>query len=302
MSSLNVLVFNIPEVLREISKKNTDSDITIHSRKDGDLITTFLEPSRFPEKLSSLTDCIYPADYAIVGVDEIDRSFGEALMALDLMGKTHGLMVASNEESAERARKITKGTVLEKYEIYTGSPMGVVEKLIQFKPQREERGTLVIIDHFFQVKSVGTVILGFVLSGKLSKHQKLFISGLNREVQVRSIQMHDVDVDEAHSGSRVGAALKNVDADEIQRGMFLSDNLLKQGKEISGKVIFHSALRKVPDGDFEIFVSDEMIYQRGQMVSGKMVLDRPIPLVNERLLFSNPNLSPRILGKMEIGK
>ena len=302
MSSLTVFVFNIPEVLREISKKNTDSDITVHSRKDGDLITTFLEPSRFPEKLSSLTDCIYPADYSIVGVDTIDKSFGEALMALDLMGKKHGLMVASSEENAERARKIAKGTVLEGYEIYSGSPMGVVEKLIQFKPQREQKGTLVIIDHFFQVKSVGTVILGFVLSGKLSKHQKLFISGLNREVQVRSIQMHDVDVDDADTGSRVGAALKNVDADELQRGMFLSDAMLKQDKEISGKVVFHSALRKVPDGDFEIFVSDEMIYQRGQMVSGKMVLDRPIPLVKESLLFSNPNLSPRILGKMEIGK
>ena len=84
-----------------------------------------------------------------------------------------------------------------------------------------------IIDHFFKVKSVGTVALGFVLSGTLKKHQTLYLNPTGLQAQVRSIQMNDVDYDQAPAGSRVGLALKNVDVDDMERGYLLEERKIE---------------------------------------------------------------------------
>jgi selenocysteine-specific translation elongation factor len=42
--------------------------------------------------------------------------------------------------------------------------------------------------------------------------------------QVRSIQKHDDDFDTAETGNRVGLALKNIEADQLERGMVLTNN------------------------------------------------------------------------------
>src|SRR5262249_52372976 len=74
------------------------------------------------------------------------------------------------------------------------------------------------IDNYFNVKSVGTVILGLVKSGTVKKHDKLIVEPLGKEVLVKGIQSQDKDFDEAGPGTRVGLNLKGVEADELKRG------------------------------------------------------------------------------------
>ncbi len=152
----------------------------------------------------------------------------------------------------------------------------------------------------FKVKGVGTVALGFVLSGSISKHQKLVLSDLDREVEVRSIQMNDEDVDTAAAGSRVGLALKNIEPSDMERGMFLSDKPFEYAETINGKVIPQKSLKLDLGDDFEVFVSDIMRFQRGKFENDHILLDKKIPIIKKTVVLANNNIVPRVFGTINL--
>ena len=90
------------------------------------------------------------------------------------------------------------------------------------------------IDHSFDVKGVGTVLLGGIKQGKIKVYDKLRILPLNKEVLIKSIQMHDDPVDESSSPSRVGLAVKGVIPREIERGDIIcsGDNIKTADTEV----------------------------------------------------------------------
>ena len=51
----------------------------------------------------------------------------------------------------------------------------------------------------------------------------------------------------------------------------------------------------------EIFVSDEMRYQRGMVDKSGVQLEKPILKIKNTLVVSTPNRSPRIFGRIRIG-
>ena len=80
------------------------------------------------------------------------------------------------------------------------------------------------IDHAFNVKGVGPVILGFVASGVVQKHSTLNVLPGEKTAQVRSIQKHDDEFDIAGEGDRVGLALKNIEVENLDRGTVLTND------------------------------------------------------------------------------
>lgn len=300
MNPINIFAYNVPEIIREIAKKGTESDITIYHRKDGETVLTILSPTRFPEKMSSLTDSIYPADVVILGIDDINRDLGEVLIALDLMKKDRGFIILKDENKLSTVRKIISNTVVSKYEFFRGSPVELASSIGSMKITRGNEGTSVIIDHFFKVKSVGTVALGFVLKGTIAKHQNLYASSLDSQVQIRSIQMQDVDVDSAPAGSRVGLALKNIEIDDMERGMFLTENQLKRVAKIESQINFHPTLAGKNISGNEIFICDQMKYSRGFTSGNEITLDRPIAVYNDVLAICSNTSIPRILGTVKV--
>jgi selenocysteine-specific translation elongation factor len=299
MESYSIFCYNASDYIKEIAKIGTNSDILLYHRKDGDIIMTFIEPVKYPEKVSSLTDSIYPSDIAIIKVNAINRELGEVIIALDLMEKKNGIIIA-NEEQKPIIKKIIENTSLSNYKFFDGKPMELIDEIKSMKIIREENSNMTVIDHFFKVKGVGTVALGFVLSGSISKHQKLILSDLDREVEVRSIQMNDVDVDTASAGSRVGLALKNIEPSDMERGMFLSDKPFEYAEEIKGKIVFQKSLKLDPGDNFEVFVSDMMRFQRGKFENDHIILDKKIPVVKNKIVLSNNNIVPRIFGTISL--
>jgi len=81
----------------------------------------------------------------------------------------------------------------------------------------------VFIDHAFNVTGKGCVVLGVVKQGISKSKDKTKIFPLDRDIEIRSIQSHDVDIDSAPAGTRVGMRLKNVQAKDIERGFIISD-------------------------------------------------------------------------------
>ncbi|MEM0155984.1 MAG: GTPase [Thermoplasmataceae archaeon] len=299
MKAISVFAYNVPDIIREVAKKGTESDITLYNRKDGDNVLTFLVPSRFPEKMSSLTDSMFPADVVILGIDEINRDLGEVIISLDLMKKQHGYIMLKDESKLPTVRKLIDNTVASKYKFFKGSPVELMSDISGSPMKRPDGDTVVIVDHFFKVKSVGTVALGFVMSGTVSKHQNLFASGLEKQVQVRSIQMQDVDVDDAPTGSRVGLGLKNIEVDDMERGLLLTSTKLPALTRISGNISFHRSVANKNISGNEIFLCDQMRYSRGFRSGDEITLDRPFfPLGTELAVCSNTSV-PRILGTIK---
>jgi selenocysteine-specific translation elongation factor len=80
----------------------------------------------------------------------------------------------------------------------------------------------VLIDHSFNVKGVGVVILGVVTNGSVMKHDQMRVLPGTKIAQIRSIQKHDDEFDVAFEGDRVGLALKNVEIQDLERGTTLT--------------------------------------------------------------------------------
>jgi selenocysteine-specific translation elongation factor len=86
------------------------------------------------------------------------------------------------------------------------------------------------------VKGVGVVVLGFVAQGTIKKHDVLKVLPTAKTTQIRSIQKHDDDADNAVTGDRVGLALKNIESEDLDRGFVLTnDPAIKFATTISGK-------------------------------------------------------------------
>ena len=244
MSNLTVAVIGPPDYARDLGKKGTTSDITFYNMKKGDATVTLIEPTRYPEKLSSLFYAVSLADRIILVVDEINASFGESVLMLQCAGKSTGFLILKNYITPDQIAPLIKGTVIERYEILAEDTVGLREKIlgiaVELTSHHKSRITggdgAVPIDHHFNVKGVGVVILGCVAQGVIKKHDILKILPTEKTAQIRSIQKHDDDADYAETGDRVGLALKNLDADDLDRGYVLTnDPAIKFSSLITGK-------------------------------------------------------------------
>jgi len=243
MSNLTVAVLAPPDYSKDLGKKGTASDITFYNLKKGDATVTFIEPTRYPEKLSSLFYAVSISDRIVLVVDAINATFGESVLMLQSAGKAQGYLILKNYISADQIAPLIKGTVLEHYEVIEEDIVGLREKMIEIsvkqtahQKQHEGGKGIVPVDAHFNVKGVGVVVLGFVASGMIKKHDTLKVLPTNKSIQVRSIQKHDEDADTAMAGDRVGLALKNIESEDLDRGFVLTnDPSVKFATTVTGK-------------------------------------------------------------------
>ena len=74
------------------------------------------------------------------------------------------------------------------------------------------------IDRVFALAGAGTVVTGSTWSGTVGAGASIRLLPLDRDVRVRSIQVHSEDAAQAGPGRRTALALVGVDKDEIDRG------------------------------------------------------------------------------------
>jgi selenocysteine-specific translation elongation factor len=228
MANLNVAVIGPNDFAKDLGKKGTASDITLYDLKQGTDTVTLIEPTKYPDRLAPLFYAVSMADRALLVVDAINAQLGECIVMLQCAGVKSGYIILRNYLAPEQLAPLVKGTVLESYRYLEDDKTALRLLLLEeakSRPASEDRGKgAVPIDHFFNVKGVGTVILGYVAYGRIEKHDELKVLPTNRTALVRSIQKHDDDFDEAVHGDRVGLALKNVDVEQLDRGFVLTED------------------------------------------------------------------------------
>ena len=174
-------------------------------------------------------------------VDQITPAFGESVIMLDSIGVKEGIAVLKNYISREQIAPFIKGTVVDGYEFLEDDKNHLRERLLEDvgkmdSPQNAETGSLPV-DHFFNVRGIGTVVLGSVAEGSIKKHDVLMVLPGEKTAQVRSIQKHDEDFDTAGIGERTGIALKGIEVEDMDRGTILTnDKSIKQVSSLTAKV------------------------------------------------------------------
>lgn len=245
MANLNVAVLAPEGYAKDIGKKGTATDITFYNLKRGTTTLALIEPTRYPERLAPLYYAVSMSGCALLVIDRTDHLFAEKVLMLQSLDIRNGYIVLQNYLTEEEIAPFIKGTVLEEYQTLPDDPVLIREELYSFAATMHDtepdvkapsKGT-VTIDHHFNVKGIGTVILGEVVSGFIRKHDILTLLPEKKNIQLRSIQKHDDEAEWATEGERVGLALKNIDAEQLDRGDVLTtDDDVKSSSEISGIV------------------------------------------------------------------
>jgi selenocysteine-specific elongation factor len=230
----------------KLGKKGTESDIVLYDYVKGENIISIVDPIGYPKSPKPLVNAVNMADIVLfcVASSGMDARTGECVILMDLLKPKRGVIVVTKidesnpfavDELKKKIKAIAKGTWIENWDIMATSSQTIegIDKLKdallavdnQLKEEYKalvDKPVRIPIDHHFNVTGVGCVILGYVEQGMVRTKDKLTIFPLKHEVDIRSIQLHDVDAKEAGPGARVGLALKGVQSKDLDMGFLIS--------------------------------------------------------------------------------
>lgn len=233
-SGVTVAIVGAPDIAKELGKKGTASDLTLFNSVTEGHATTLVEPTQFPEKFPPLLSALAMADQCLLVVTELTRPVAETIATVELADVPTAVVLGPGVGEGELARALKGGRL----ESAPRRPLDLpkLRELVEsWTAPIVEGSVLVPIDHAFPVKGVGAVALGVVRRGTLHGHDRLRLWPTPKVLDIRSIQVHDIERKEANCGERVGIALKGLDADELSRGQILApDGSLAEGPEVRG--------------------------------------------------------------------
>lgn len=174
----------------------------------------------------------------VVAADEgIMPQTVEHLDILSILGVRCGVIVITKTDAAdpeltelveEDIRELVKGTFLEDAPVVPVSVyrnQGIdrlrdtLYQLYRDLPgHKETRAFRLPVDRVFTLKGFGTVVTGTLFGGRIKKEQEAYLYPENTSVKIRSIQVHETNVEEAHAGQRVALNLPDRKKQEIRRG------------------------------------------------------------------------------------
>ena len=221
IKSINFVVLGKQDIASEFGKKGTVTDLSLYDRKESDIIKTWVTPSGFPDKIQPLFQAINLAEYVIFYVDKLDKFTGEQIIALDSLKKEKGILSHTFDVDESKLDAMIKGTVVENY--LKVDQDKIKEEMDKLEPISKDGPSDMVIDHCFDVKGVGTVILGKVIAGRIKQYDNLKLYPAGIDVLIKSIQMHDDPVEESICPARVGLAVKGAKPDEVGRGDVISE-------------------------------------------------------------------------------
>ncbi|MCI4346380.1 MAG: hypothetical protein L3K07_06465 [Thermoplasmata archaeon] len=238
-SGLTLSVVGGVGLAAQIAKKGTESDLRLYHHVSEGHALTLVEPVQYPERYGPLLQCLALGDSILLLADALDRAFAESAATADLFGAP--VQIVQGETVGEdELRRALRGLRFERAPLLAKDPARLRAKFEAESAPTKSGPTQVRLDHAFPVKGVGTVALGFVRQGTLRAHETLRLYPSATNVEVRSIQVHDIDVKEAACGERVGVALRGVEPEELSRGAVLAPD----GNLSAGRTLKAGAVRK----------------------------------------------------------
>jgi len=254
-----------------VAKKSEAEGMIVYSRVEGGRRYSFLDTADYPERVQGYSRVASIADHALYFFPSSGRMAapdGELAVLLGAFGLNGTLELTDGAPGPEAARAALKGTPVAGYVHEIRDLRASAIDLSPAVPRADfpRDGTMVYVDRVFTVKGVGTVALGFVLSGKVSIHDKLrpVPGSADLRADVKGIQVNDVDFDSVGRGVRVGLSLRGVEPKDLEKSHWLDDGTF----QLSASPGFE--LTKSPFYRQEVTSRDLHVQLPGEMVPARM--------------------------------
>ncbi|MCL4447402.1 MAG: hypothetical protein M1163_03250 [Candidatus Thermoplasmatota archaeon] len=294
-----ILFYGDEEILKSFAKKGSETDIRYFNTKIAGNEITFLFPFKFPERIQTLLNAASVSNKAILTVNSLDKSIGEFLLTLDYHEiKTLGII--ADPTLFAQIQKITAS--MGNYLYALNQKYEDIEKFSQIPVDTATRENMVVLDQSFQVKGVGTVSLGFVLGGQIKKHMVMKAYPSGKSVDIKSIQIMDVDVESADPFSRVGLAYRGTEVDDVPRGTILySHEGIEFTESIQLDVRTNPTVKVVPSVGDKIqlnFLFNNINAEISDISEGRYLIDvdKKVPVISEIFSLTSLNSNPRVIG------
>ena len=156
----------------------------------------------------------------------------EHLAILRLLGIERGVVALTKIDSVdtetvglveEEALELVSGAAVVRVSARTGEGLNDLRAQLSRLADdvvhaRADATTRLYVDRSISIPGFGTVVTGTLWSGSISAGDRLRLEPSGRDVRVRSVQVHDRDVERADAGQRVAVSLPGVERDEVSRG------------------------------------------------------------------------------------
>lgn len=166
----------------------------------------------------------------------------EHLEILNLLGLKNGCIVLTKcDKVDEEWKELVKQDVIDEVEhtFLRGCPIIEVSSIektgieelkaciddIANQLENEKSESLIArlpIDRSFTITGFGTIVTGTLISGIINKNDEYRIYPGDKTVRIRSIQVHETDVEQAAKGQRVALNLAGIKKEEVPRGSMLA--------------------------------------------------------------------------------
>ncbi|MCL5430492.1 MAG: EF-Tu/IF-2/RF-3 family GTPase [Candidatus Marsarchaeota archaeon] len=291
-----------PTIAEFLGKKGSENSITFYNRKlEKDTIVA-LAPTWLENKFYSVAETMMMAGQIIVSTANIDKLFGEVLVGCALLGKP---VIFTNDSDVS---KFINDAKLGNYKI--SDRTSLVDAILSNRGDMDSptgnasnNNLRIDLDKSFPVKGIGTVALGIVTSGHVNVHDTLYHSS-GKQVLVRSIQVHDQDLQEAGAGARVGLALKDIESGEIEKGDLLLKGKFGKTTNINAKISKTMGKEKIEVGKgYELVSNFTFSKARVEKITGDTIslkLERPTSVLNGDKILLLRDESPRIFAFGEV--
>lgn len=213
-----------------VAKKSEAEGITVYHRVEGGRRYSFLDVSDYPDRIQGYARIASISDHALYMFPKLGRLSapdGELAVLLASLGLPGTLELMDGSVFPGAAAFALKGTAAASYRVEERASASAAIDLSYAGPRKDwpSSGTLIYVDRSFTVKGVGTVALGFVLAGTVSIHDQLrpLPGPEGPKVDIKGIQVNDVDLDSVGRGIRVGLSLRGVEAKDLERSHWLDD-------------------------------------------------------------------------------
>jgi selenocysteine-specific elongation factor len=159
----------------------------------------------------------------------------EHLAILRLLGIERGVVAvtkadAVDEETLElaldEARELVPGAEVVAVSAKTGAGLEELRAALArvatgVESARADAPARLWVDRSFTLRGIGTVVTGTLWSGSVGDGDELRLEPGGRSLRVRSVQVHDREVERADAGQRVAASLPGVERRQVRRGQAL---------------------------------------------------------------------------------
>jgi selenocysteine-specific elongation factor len=161
----------------------------------------------------------------------------EHLAILRLLGVERGVVAVTKADAVDaetvelavaEARELVPAVEVVIVSAKTGAGLDELRAALAraaVQTERDDAPTRLYVDRVFTLRGIGTVATGTLWSGRIGGGDVLRVEPQGRDVRIRSVQVHDRDVETAEAGQRVAVALPGVERSEVGRG----DVLVERG-------------------------------------------------------------------------